>query len=223
MNEGFELLLLNWINYSDFYSLLLRLFLNVFFLTIIIRFLYYPKTKRKDYLFTYYLIGMITFFLCFSLKKLDIDTGMGLGLFAIFGIIRYRTDAIEIKEMTYLFLVIGLSVVNAMLATEITKDVYQINLFELGLINIAIVTMLYILEYLWLVKHETRKIITYDRIDLITSDKYEEMKEDLEKRTGLKINRVEIGKVDFLRDVAFVQIFYYSSEQAFSNFGQSNQ
>ena len=223
MNEGFELLSLNWINYSDFYSLLLRLFLNVFFLTIIIRFLYYPKTKRKDYLFTYYLIGMITFFLCFSLKKLDIDTGMGLGLFAIFGIIRYRTDAIEIKEMTYLFLVIGLSVVNAMLATEITKDVYQINLFELGLINIAIVVMLYVLEYLWLVKHETRKIITYDRIDLITSDKYEEMKEDLEKRTGLKINRIEIGKVDFLRDVAFVQIFYYSSEQAFSNFGQSNQ
>ncbi len=223
MNNGFELLSLNWINQSDFYSLLLRLFLNVFFLTIIIRFLYYPKTKRKDYLFTYYLIGMITFFLCFSLKKLDIDTGMGLGLFAIFGIIRYRTDAIEIKEMTYLFLVIGLSVVNAMLATEITKDVYQINLFELGLINIAIVVMLYVLEYLWLVKHETRKIITYDRIDLITSDKYEEMKEDLEKRTGLKINRIEIGKVDFLRDVAFVQIFYYSSEQAFSNFGQSNQ
>lgn len=223
MNNGFELLSLNWINQSDFYSLLLRLFLNVFFLTIIIRFLYYPKTKRKDYLFTYYLIGMITFFLCFSLKKLDIDTGMGLGLFAIFGIIRYRTDAIEIKEMTYLFLVIGLSVVNAMLATEITKDVYQINLLELGLINIAIVVMLYVLEYLWLVKHETRKIITYDRIDLITSDKYEEMKEDLEKRTGLKINRIEIGKVDFLRDVAFVQIFYYSSEQAFSNFGQSNQ
>lgn len=223
MKDGFELLSLNFINQSDFYSLLLRLFLNVFFLTIIIRFLYYPKTKRKDYLFTYYLIGMITFFLCFSLKKLDIDTGMGLGLFAIFGIIRYRTDAIEIKEMTYLFLVIGLSVVNAMLATEVSKDVYQINLFELGLINLAIVIMLYVLEYLWLVKHETRKIITYDRIDLITSDKYEEMKADLEKRTGLKINRIEVGKVDFLRDVAFIQIFYFSSEQAFSNFGQSNQ
>ena len=223
MNDGLELLPLNWINYSDFYSLLLRLFINIFFLTIIIRFLYYPKTKRKDYLFTYYLIGIITFFLCFSLKKLDIDTGMGLGLFAISGIIRYRTDAIEIKEMTYLFLVIGLSVVNAMLASEITKDVYHINLFELGLINISIVLLLYILEYLWLVKHETRKIITYDRIDLITSDKYDEMKEDLEKRTGLKINRIEVGKVDFLRDVAFIQIFYYSSEQAFSNFGQSNQ
>lgn len=223
MKEGLELLPFDWINYSDFYSLLLRLLINIFFLTIIIRFLYYPKTKRKDYLFTYYLIGTITFFLCFSLKKLDIDTGMGLGLFAIFGIIRYRTDAIEIKEMTYLFLVIGLSVVNAMLATEIAKDVYQINLIELGLINISIVSLLYVLEYLWLVKHETRKIITYDRIDLITTDKYDEMKEDLEKRTGLIINRVEIGKVDFLRDVAFIQIFYYSSEQAFSNFGQSNQ
>jgi hypothetical protein len=223
MKEGLELLPFNWINYSDFYSLLLRLLINIFFLTIIIRFLYYPKTKRKDYLFTYYLIGTITFFLCFSLKKLDIDTGMGLGLFAIFGIIRYRTDAIEIKEMTYLFLVIGLSVVNAMLASEIAKDVYQINLFELGLINISVILLLYVLEYLWLVKHETRKIITYDRIDLITSDKYDEMKEDLEKRTGLKINRIEVGKVDFLRDVAFIQIFYYSSEQAFSNFGQSNQ
>jgi hypothetical protein len=212
-----------WMNYGDLLSLILRLGLNIFFLTIIIRFLYYPKTKRKDYLFTYYLIGTITFFLCFSLKKLDIDTGMGLGLFAIFGIIRYRTDAIEIKEMTYLFLVIGLSVVNAMLATEVAKGVYQINLVELVLINFTVILLLYILEYLWLVKHETRKIITYDRIDLITSERYDEMKEDLEKRTGLKINRIEVGKVDFLRDVALIQIFYYSSEQAFSNFGQSNQ
>ena len=104
-------------NNSDLYTLLIRLAINTVILTLIIRFLYYPKTKRKDYLFTYYLIGFITFFLCFGLKKLDIDTGMGLGLFAIFGIIRYRTDAIEIKEMTYLFVIIGLSVVNALLAT----------------------------------------------------------------------------------------------------------
>ncbi|NBU46313.1 MAG: DUF4956 domain-containing protein, partial [Flavobacteriales bacterium] len=100
----FENLDVTWFN-DDIYMLILRMSVNLFFLTIIIRYLYYPKTKRKDYLFTYYLIGMITFFLCFGLKKLDIDTGMGLGLFAIFGIIRYRTDAIEIKEMTYLFLV----------------------------------------------------------------------------------------------------------------------
>jgi stage V sporulation protein SpoVS len=158
---------------------------------------------------------MITFFLCFSLKKLDIDTGMGLGLFAIFGIIRYRTDAIEIKEMTYLFIIIGLSVVNSLASNKIS-------LAEMLTINFVIIGVTYVLENVWLMKHETRKIITYDRIDLITSDRYEDMKIDLEKRTGLKINRIEIGKVDFLRDVAVIQIFYYSSDQAFSNFGQNN-
>lgn len=206
---------INWINYEDFMNLLVRLFFNVLFLTIIIRFLYYSKTKRKDYLFTYYLIGMITFFLCFSLKKLDIDTGMGLGLFAIFGIIRYRTDAIEIKEMTYLFMIIGLSVVNSLASNKLS-------LAEMLVINVVIIGLTYILENLWLMKHETRKIVTYDRIDLITSEKYDEMKIDLELRTGLKINRIEVGKVDFLRDVATIQLFYYSSDQTFSNFGQFN-
>jgi len=143
-------------NLNDLEGLSIRLLINIVVLYVIVRLLYYPKTKRKDYLFTYFLIGTITFFLCFGLKKLDIDTGMGLGLFAIFGIIRYRTDAIEIKEMTYLFLVIGLSVVNAMLATEVEKGIYQINVFELGIINGTVILLLYVLEYLWLVKHETR-------------------------------------------------------------------
>ncbi|HAR19127.1 MAG TPA: hypothetical protein DCR46_00575, partial [Cytophagales bacterium] len=105
---------------EDFYGLLMRFGINLFFLTILIRVLYYTKTRRKDYLFTYYLIGTITFFLCFGLMQMDIDTGMGLGLFAIFGIIRYRTDAIEIKEMTYLFMVIGISVVNALASNELS-------------------------------------------------------------------------------------------------------
>jgi len=152
--------------------------------------------------------------LCFGLKKLDIDTGMGLGLFAIFGIIRYRTDAIEIKEMTYLFLIIGLSVVNS-LASK------QISVIELATINVTVVALLYGLEYLWLVKHLTRKTINYERIDLITPDKYEEMKADLETRTGLTINRVEIGKIDFLNDTAQVRIFYYSDEQSLSDYHNS--
>ena len=199
---------------NDIYTLLFRLGINLLFLTVIIRYLYYPITKRKDYLFTYYLIGIITFFLCFGLKKLDIDTGMGLGLFAIFGIIRYRTDAIEIKEMTYLFLIIGLSVVNS-LASK------QISVIELATINVTVVALLYGLEYLWLVKHLTRKTINYERIDLITPDKYEEMKTDIETRTGLSINRVEIGKIDFLNDTAQVRIFYYSDEQSLSDYHNS--
>jgi hypothetical protein len=205
-----EMLSLSWFD-EDFYSLILRLIINLVFLTIIIRFLYYPITKRKDYLFTYYLIGIITFFLCFGLKKLDIDTGMGLGLFAIFGIIRYRTDAIEIKEMTYLFLVIGLSVVNSLASR-------QISMAELAVINTSTVLITYGLEYLWLLKHETRKTITYERIELIRPENYDEMLADLQERTGLAINRFEVGKIDFLNDTAQVRIFYYADEQSLSDY-----
>lgn len=201
---------LQWFD-EDFYLLLIRLCVNVVFITILIRFLYYAKTKRKDYLFTYYLIGTITFFLCFGLKKLDIDTGMGLGLFAIFGIIRYRTDAIEIKEMTYLFLIIGLSVVNALASN-------QLSIAEMALINVFMVVLTYVLEFLWLMKHETRKTINYERIDLITPDKASEMKTDIETRTGLTINRFEIGKIDFLNDTAQVRVYYYAEEQEFSDY-----
>lgn len=200
----------SWIN-VDFYVLLFRLFVNLIFLTIIIRYLYYPLTKRKDYMFTYYLIGLTTFFLCFGLKKLDIDTGMGLGLFAIFGIIRYRTDAIEIKEMTYLFLIIGLSVVNSLAS-------YQISVAEMVLINMVIVATTYLLEYVFLIRHETRKTIIYERIDLIKPERYEEMLADLKLRTGLEINRFDVGKINFLDDTALVRIYYYGDAQAFSDY-----
>ena len=199
---------------EDAYILLLRLLVNMTFLTILIRYLYYPKTKRKDYLFTYYLIGTITFFLCFGLKKLDIDTGMGLGLFAIFGIIRYRTDAIEIKEMTYLFLIIGVSVVNSLASNNIS-------IAEMAIINITVVLLTFGLENLWLVKHETRKTINYERIDLIVPEKYDTMKADIEKRTGIAINRFEIGKIDFLTDTAQVRIFYFADDQSFSDYSAS--
>jgi hypothetical protein len=196
---------------TDFYALLIRLGINLFFLTILIRFLYYSKTKRKDYLFTYFLIGIITFFLCFGLMQMDIDTGMGLGLFAIFGIIRYRTDAIEIKEMTYLFMVIGISVVNALASNELSIS-------EVTVINVTVLLVTFILENLWLMKHETRKTINYERIDLIKPDQRELLKADLENRTGLVINRVEVGKIDFLNDTAQVRIFYYADEQEFSDY-----
>ena len=196
---------------EDFYGLLMRLGINLIFLTILIRGLYYTKTRRKDYLFTYYLIGTITFFLCFGLMQMDIDTGMGLGLFAIFGIIRYRTDAIEIKEMTYLFMIIGVSVVNALASNELSIS-------EVAVINITIVIMTYVLENLWLMKHETRKTINYERIDLIKPENHDLLKADLEKRTGLTINRVEVGKIDFLNATALLRIYYYADEQEFSDY-----
>ena len=197
---------------EDFYGLLMRFGINLFFLTLLIRVLYYSKTRRKDYLFTYYLIGTITFFLCFGLMQMDIDTGMGLGLFAIFGIIRYRTDAIEIKEMTYLFMIIGISVVNALASNELSVS-------EVAVINVSVVLLTYILENLWLMKHETRKTINYERIDLIKPENYDLLKADLEKRTGLTINRVEVGKIDFLNDTCLIRVYYFAEDQDFSNYG----
>ena len=190
----------------DFYTLMLRVSINLLFLIIVIRYLYYPIAKRKDYLFTYFLIGFITFFLCFGLKKLDIDTGMGLGLFAIFGIIRYRTSTVEIKEMTYLFIVIGLSVINSLASNKIS-------IAELALINVSICILTYLIEYVFLLRNETQKTILFERIDLIKSFNNAQLKSNLEERTGLKINRVEVGKINYLNDTADVKIYYFDDEQ----------
>lgn len=205
------LLNLTWFD-NDVYKLLVRLVINLVFLTVIIRMLYYPIAKRKDYLFTYFLIGTITFFLCFGLKKLDIDTGMGLGLFAIFGIIRYRTDAIQIKEMTYLFLVIGISVVNSLASNKIS-------ITEMMIINVTVVAITFGLERVWLIRHETRKTIVYEKIDLIVPERQLEMLEDLQIRTGLKISRFEIGKINFLDDTAQVRIYFFTDNQNYTEFG----
>ena len=205
-----QLLNLTWFD-DDVYKLLVRVVINFVFLTVIIRMLYYPIAKRKDYLFTYFLIGTITFFLCFGLKKLDIDTGMGLGLFAIFGIIRYRTDAIQIKEMTYLFLVIGVSVVNSLASNKIS-------ITEMMLINLTVVALTYGLERVWLIRHETRKTIVYEKIELIVPERHQEMMNDLQQRTGLNISRFEIGKINFLDDTAQVRIYFFTDSQNFTEF-----
>lgn len=200
---------------DDAWVLIFRLIINFVVTGIIIRFIYYPRTQRKDYLFTYFLIGTIVFFLCFALKKLDIDIGMGLGLFAIFGILRYRTSTIAIKEMTYLFIIIGLSVINAL--------AQQISIFEIATVNIVVLMLAAGLEYVFLLKHESRKTIVYEKIDLITPDKYDEMLKDLKERTGIAIHRFEIGEIDFLNDTANVMVYYFDDEMSISDYNQSGK
>lgn len=190
----------------DFYDLLLRFGLNMLFITIIIRYIYYRKTANKDYLFTYYSISVVSFMICFALKKLNIDTGMGLGLFAIFGIIRYRTDTVRIREMSYLFIAIGLSVINALAGR-------QVSVMEFFFINIAVVLVVLGLEYWWLMKQEAVKSIVYEKIENIKPKNKDLLKADLEERTGLKINRIEVGRIDFLKDTAQVKIYYLPHEQ----------
>ena len=190
---------------DDFYKMLFRFCLNMFFLTIIIRFLYYKNSKRKDYLFTYYMISSIVFFLCFTLKKYNLDIGMALGLFAIFGIIRYRTDAIAIKEMTYLFIVIGVSVINSLANKKMSYS-------EIVLANTLIILVLTIIEKCWYLKNEVSKNIVYGNIENIKPENYNFLKLDLETKTGLTINRFSIGDIDLKKNTSKITIYYYNGK-----------
>ncbi|AWW00184.1 DUF4956 domain-containing protein [Arcticibacterium luteifluviistationis] len=186
---------------DDFFKMMFRFIINIFFLSIIIRGLYFKSSERKEYLFTYYMIAIIVFFLCFTLKKYELDIGMALGLFAIFGIIRYRTDAIPIKEMTYLFIVIGVSVINS-LANQ------KMSYAEILAGNILIVGAIYIMERLWRVNNEESKTIVYEKIENVKPQNYHLLKEDLEERTGLSISDIQIDAIDFLKDTAQVTILF---------------
>lgn len=213
--EALRFLGLKFINWNDFSTMLFRFGFNLLSAVIIIRGLYYTKAKRKDYLFTYLLINIVIFILCFTLSSVKLQLGFALGLFAIFGIIRYRTDAMPIKEMTYLFVIIGIAVINALTTKKVSYA-------ELLFANGIIITVIYILEYLWLLRHESSKEIIYERIDLIKPEKKPELIADLENRTGLKISRVEVGRIDFMRDVARLIIYYYENDvNAADNIGRS--
>jgi hypothetical protein len=190
---------------EDFLKLIVKTVFNLIIITVIIRYIYYPVTKNKDYLFTYFLISMTVFLLCVLLDSVKLQLGFALGLFAIFGIIRYRTDPIAIKEMTYLFLVIGISVVNALSNKKISYA-------ELVFANLMIVFVTYGMENLWLLRHQSRKNITYEKIELILPEKREELIADLKARTGIDVIRVEIRRIDFLRDTANLRIFYYEDD-----------
>ena len=191
---------------KDFIELLARSIFNFLIVGYIVRYLYYPATKNKDYLFTYLLISVTVFFLCFLLENVKLELGFALGLFAIFGIIRYRTDPIPIKEMTYLFIIIGISVMNALVNKKISHA-------EVVFTNLIFIALTYGLEKIWLLKQESRKNITFEKIELIIPEKRQELLEDLKLRTGLNITRVEVKSIDFLRDTAQLRIFFFDDEQ----------
>jgi hypothetical protein len=194
------------IDLPGFLEFVLRFILNISVIMILVRWLYYSTTRRKDYLFTYILISSIVFLLCFLLESVKLQIGFALGMFAIFGIIRYRTDALPIKEMTYLFLIIGVSVINALTNTETS-------LVDLLFTNVVIIFITFVLEKVWLLKHESSKLIIYEKINLIREENYDELVKDLQERTGIKkINRVEVGKINFLRDICDLTIYYYSDK-----------
>lgn len=181
-------------------EMLVRFIFNAVVVLVIIHLLYYPKSKRADYYFTFMLISISIFFLIFLLGSVKLKIGFALGLFAIFGIIRYRTESMPVREMTYLFVIIAVSVINA-LADE---DSYA----ELVMANLLFVGSIWVLESNKWVKHTSEKLILYDRVDLISPERHDEMMADLKERTGLEIKRFDVGAIDYLRDTAMVKIYY---------------
>jgi hypothetical protein len=203
---GSDLFGIEWWSWPDTLELLLRFLFNLLVITVISRYLYYRISRRKEYYFTYILIGTTVFFISFLLESVKLEIGFALGLFAVFGILRYRTDTIPIKEMTFLFVIIAISVINALAGAEISYT-------ELLVTNLAIVTVTWAMERLWSYRQETQKKIIYERIELIKPENYGALLADLEDRTGLKINRIEVGDINFLRDTAEITIFYHPYEE----------
>ena len=167
--------------------------------------IYHVISKRRDYVFSFILVSSAVYLLCNLLMAVEIDLAFALGLFAIFGIIRYRTNAIPIREMTYLFIVITLAVINALAPLAASW-------LEIAMANVLIWVLSYVLERLWFVEHLATKIVIYDRIDLLHEGRRHELIADLEQRTGVTIVHLEIGKVDLLRDTANLKI-HFSADQ----------
>lgn len=184
------------------FQLLWRFVFNVIIVGVIIHFFYYPKSRRRDYYFTFSLINVSVFLLIILMGGVKMKVGFALGIFAIFGIIRYRTESVQIREMTYLFVIIAISVINAL--------AIQLSILEILIANALFVLSVWILESERWLKHVSCKLVLYDKIDLITPDKHDDLIADLQKRIGVDVKKVEVGHVDFLRDSAMLKVYYES-------------
>ena len=197
----------------DFTLMLVRFVICLLVNWLIVDKLYYKKSKRRDFYFTFIIIGVaiffIVFFMIFVLEDMKGKTGIGvgIGMFGIFSIVRYRTDAMPVREMTYLFVVLCLSVVNALAST--------MPLVELLITNLIIIIVVWFFEHL--LKVVPCKLIQYDRLDLVKPDRREDLIEDIRERTGLDVITVEVGGIDMLRDMAVVKVYYKSQNRDVSN------
>lgn len=178
----------------------MRLLVDFAAVIILIRFIYFPIYRNRENVFTFFIFNIIIFFITFLLNKVELSMGAAFGLFAVFSMLRFRTEDISTKDMTYMFLVIALGLINA-----VSKG----NWDELALLNGIVLLITWLLESRLLFRKEVSRIIFYDNIDLIKPSRYEELKADLENRIGVKINQIVIGKIDLLRDTAQIHIFYY--------------
>jgi len=186
----------------QFIDFLIRFVFNFVVAYLVIRWIYYPVHKNKDYLFTYFLFNIIIFVLCYMMKNSQLEIGVAFGLFAVFSILRYRTMNVSVMDMAYLFLVISIGVINSL-----SND--QVSIMEVIFANCLVVGIIFVMEKVWLVRHAATKMVVYEKIENIRPENHDKLIADLKERTGLDIHRVEIGRIDFMRDVARIKIFYF--------------
>jgi hypothetical protein len=178
-----------------FYSLAI----NLASVAIIILLIYYPNYRKMEYIFTYFMFNIIIYLLTFVLNEVKISMGAAFGLFAVFSMLRYRTEGISMKDMTYLFIFIGMGLIGAI----------QLEFKELGIIYGIIIVVTYVMDGNLVFKREFSKAVQYENIEMIKPENYEALMKDLKERTGLNIRRLTINKIDFLRDTAIIRIYYY--------------
>ena len=196
---------------QQFISLVLRFVINWVVVFVIARYFYYPHSRRRDYMFIFILMAMSIFLLVSLMEGGGMELGAAMGLFAIFGIMRFRTEAVPIREMTYLFMLIAISVVNAVAQGDYhPKAQYWdgVGIVTILFVNIVFILMAWLFESSKILADNCSKYIKYDNVNLVAPDKREELKADLEKRTGLKIKRIEVGMIDYLKDAVLIRIFY---------------
>lgn len=191
---------------GDLLKLAMRLSINLAFAFIVIRLVYFRLYRNREYVFTYFMFNIITFSTCFLLRKVPIELGFALGLFAVFGILRYRTEPIRIRDLTYLFVVIGIAIINALVSKKIS-------LIELVTINCVIVGATAWLELSPGAGRERSRTVLYDDLSLLQPDKRQALLDDLTGRTGFKVQRIDINHIDLLRDSANLTVYYQEAEE----------
>lgn len=182
-----------------------RAAIDIIALLILVAFIYYPKHKNKDFIFTFVVFNIINFMICYLLGSTKIKIGFAFGLFAIFSIIRYRTIVVSIKDMGYFFVCVALGMLNSLASV-------QDNFVILITCNVVILILTFFLERLDFLKNENSKEIVYDKINLINPKYRMEMLDDLTERTGLPIHKVDIVSIDYLKDIALIKAYFYAKE-----------
>lgn len=188
----------------NLWNLLIRFGFNLLVCWVLIQFFYYRKSHRRDYYFTFMMFSVTIFLLLFLLQNLAIEIGFALGLFAIFGMIRYRTTTLPVREMTYLFLIIGVSIINGFGMSA--------SYAALLVTNLLVILVTWVLESHKLTRPEATKIILYEKIDLIKPEHYDLLMADIKARTGLNVTKIQVGSINFLKDTAYLKVTYIPTD-----------